>query len=207
MTAPASVPPVAVLVPVKAFDQAKVRLAPALDGSERAELAQAMATNVVRAAAGLPVSVVCDDRSVADWATSVGATVIWRPGRGLNGAVVDGVAVLASSGHERVIVAHADLPHALDLAWVADFDGVTIVPDRRDDGSNVVAVPASAGFGFSYGPGSFRRHCAEAERLGLALRVEREARLGWDVDLPEDLVGPSWPAGAQRFPMSERPPS
>ncbi len=194
MTAPASVPPVAVLVPVKAFDQAKLRLAPALDALSRADLARTMATSVVRAAGDLPVSIVCDDDAVAEWAVSVGAGVIWRPGRGLNGAVADGVAELASVGHARVIVAHADLPHALELSWVADFDGVTIVPDRHDDGSNVVSVPAAAGFAFSYGPGSFDRHCAESARLGLELRVVREPRLGWDVDLPEDLVAPRWPA-------------
>ena len=185
---------VAVLLPVKAFHQAKLRLAPALDAPSRAALAREMATHVVHAAGSLPVSVVCDDEGVATWAHEVGAAVIWTPGRGLNGAVADGVATLAADGVDRVIVAHGDLPHAGDLAWVADFDGVTLVPDRHDDGTNVAGVPASAGFAFAYGPGSFARHVAEAHRLGLALRVEREPRLGWDVDLPADLAAPDWMA-------------
>ena len=46
-----------------------------------------------------------------------------------------------------------------------------------------------AGFTFSYGPGSFARHGAEAHRLGLALRVVREPSLAHDVDLPADLAG------------------
>jgi 2-phospho-L-lactate guanylyltransferase len=58
----------AVLVPVKAFGQAKVRLASALSGPERAELARKMASRVVASAAGLPVAVVCDDAEVAGWA-------------------------------------------------------------------------------------------------------------------------------------------
>lgn len=190
MSAPA--PSVAVLLPVKAFRQAKLRLASALDAGARAELARAMATTVVRAAGGLPVWVVCDDDDVAAWAAATGAHVLWRPGRGLNGAVADGVAELAAAGVDRVIVAHADLPHALDLGWVADAGGVTLVPDRRDDGTNVACVPARSGFVFTYGPGSFARHCAEAARLGLALRVVREPRLGWDVDIPDDLVVPDW---------------
>ena len=93
----------------------------------------------------------------------------------------------AERGVERVIVAHADLPLATHLGWVGDFDGVTLVPDRRDDGTNVICVPAGSGFGFAYGPGSFGRHHAEAERLGLPVRVVRERRLGWDVDHPADL--------------------
>jgi 2-phospho-L-lactate guanylyltransferase len=183
---------VAVLLPVKAFHQAKLRLASALDEPARAALAQEMATKVAHAAGDLPVAVVCDDDAVAIWAGTVGASVIWRPGRGLNAAVADGVLQLAADGFDRVIVAHADLPHALDLTWVADFAGITLVPDRHDDGTNVVSLPTASGFRFAYGAGSFARHTAEVTRLGLALRVEREPRLGWDVDLPADLVTPDW---------------
>jgi 2-phospho-L-lactate/phosphoenolpyruvate guanylyltransferase len=182
----------AVLVPVKAFHQAKVRLAAALDPAARADLARTMADAVVAAAAPLPVFVVCDDDGVATWARASGAEVLWKPGRGLNGAVNEGVTELAARGVERVIVAHADLPHALELAWVADGPGVTLVPDRRSDGTNVAAVPAGAGFTFAYGPGSFSRHVDEAHHLGLELRVVREPRLAWDVDLPDDLVAPDW---------------
>jgi 2-phospho-L-lactate/phosphoenolpyruvate guanylyltransferase len=189
-------PNAAVLVPVKAFREAKLRLAPALGPAERHDLARAMATHVLQAAVPLPVAVVCDDDEVATWAVDRGAQVIWRPGRGLNGAVTDGVEALRAEGVDRVIVAHADLPHALDLAWIARFAGVTLVPDRREDGTNVIGVPAGAGFTFAYGPGSFARHRLEAARLGVPVRIEREPRLGWDVDVPGDLVAPDWtPAG------------
>ncbi len=175
------------LVPVKGFAEAKLRLAPALTGAEREDLARRMATRVVSAAAPLPVAVVCDDADVRAWAESVGAQVLWRPGRGLNGAVLDGVAALAVAGFDRVVVAHADLPLATALAWVAEGEGVTLVPDRHDDGTNAACVPAAAGFRFAYGPASFERHRAEALRLGLGLRIVRDAALGWDVDVPGDL--------------------
>ena len=48
-------------------------------------------------------------------------------------------------------------------------------------------MPPGRGFTFSYGPGSFARHGAEARRLGLGLRVVREPGLGRDVDLPSDV--------------------
>ena len=178
----------AVLVPVKAFGQAKVRLAPALSGPQRAALAQTMATRVVASAAGLPVAVVCDDPEVAGWARQLGALVIWEPGRGLNGAVQEGVTRLGAAGAGLVIVAASDLPLATDLRWVARFSGVTIVPDRRRDGTNVIAVPTDAGFAFSYGPGSFARHLYEASRIGRPVRVVASSALAWDVDVPDDLV-------------------
>jgi 2-phospho-L-lactate/phosphoenolpyruvate guanylyltransferase len=134
-----------VLVPVKSFAEAKVRLAPALDAESRAALARQMAEVVLAAACPLPVAVVCDDPDVAEWARARGAEVFWRPERGLNGAVADGVARFADAGFDRVIVAHADLPLADTLGWVAEFDGVTLVPDRRDDGTNVICVPPVSG--------------------------------------------------------------
>ncbi len=182
----------AVLLPVKAFVTAKRRLASVLDDRSRAELARSMAEAVAEAAHDLPVFVVCDDEEVASWARDRAADVIWSPGKGLNGAVTDGVAHVATEGFEKVIVAHADLPHAEDLRWVADFEGVTLVPDRHDDGTNVACVPAAAGFRFAYGPGSFTRHLAEADRLHLPVRTERDERLGWDVDLPADLAPPGF---------------
>jgi 2-phospho-L-lactate/phosphoenolpyruvate guanylyltransferase len=182
---------VAVLVPVKDFRQAKVRLAAALDPERRAVLARSMADAVIAAALPLPTYVVCDDDDVAAWATTRNAQVLWRPGLGLNGAVTDGVDALGLAGYQRVIVAHSDLPLALHLSWVASLPGLTLVPDRRDDGTNVACVPTGTGFRFAYGPGSFRRHAAEGRRLGLPVRVVREPRLGWDVDVPDDLAHPA----------------
>lgn len=178
----------AVLVPVKAFDQAKRRLDAALGADERASLARAMAEQVLRAARPLPVAVVCDDTKVADWARGLGALVIWEPGRGLNGAVEAGVDRLRSAGVAQVIVAHADLPRATGLELVGLAPGVTLVPDRFGNGTNVIAVPSDAAFRFSYGPGSFARHRAEVARIGLPLHVLDLPDLAWDVDEPADVV-------------------
>lgn len=182
----------AVLIPVKAFSDAKARLADALSPAERAALAESMATSVIAAAAPLDVWVVCDDSEVAAWATRSGANVLWKPGRGLNGAVNEGVSDLAHLDVGTVIVAHADLPHAREFASLADHDGVTLVPDRHGDGTNVIVIPTDCGFIFSYGPSSFERHRAEAKRLGLDCRIVLDERLAWDVDRAEDLTSPQW---------------
>jgi 2-phospho-L-lactate guanylyltransferase len=178
----------ALLIPVKAFDRAKLRLAPALSPGRRAALARSMAERVVGASAGLPVAVVCDDQEVAAWARGLGAEVIWEPGRGLNGAVQAGVAHLAAAGTHHVVVAAGDLPLATDLRWPTRFAGITIVPDRRHEGTNVIALPTRCGFRFSYGPGSFARHLHEARRLVVPVRVVHDSPLGWDVDVPADLL-------------------
>lgn len=184
-------PAAAVLVPVKAFGAAKLRLQAALGANERVALARAMAEVVVAAAAPLPVFVVCDDEDVATWAEAAGAGIIWAPGTDLNGAVQKGFSDLSTAGFEMVIVAHGDLPHARRLDRVIEgtlSPRITLVPDRADDGTNVIALPAATtGFTFAYGPASFSRHMAEAERHGHSPRVLRLPDLQWDVDCPQDL--------------------
>ena len=181
--------PIGVLIPVKAFTDAKGRLAGAVDANGRADLARAMATTVVAAAAPLPVTVVCDDVGVVAWARSVGAAVIRVHGPGLNRAVEAGVAALAADGVPQVVIAHADLPRATRLDHCAATQGITLVPDRNLDGTPVLSVPTDAGFRFAYGPGSYAAHVAEAERLGLPWRSLHDPDLAFDVDDPADLEG------------------
>jgi 2-phospho-L-lactate guanylyltransferase len=175
-----------VLLPIKSFDAAKNRLSSVLDARERSQLARELASRVVRAAHDLPVVIVCDDDVVAAWGKAVGATVLRQVGSGLNGAVTEGVESVRDE-FDEVIVAHADLPRATDLRVVRGFAGITIVPDRHRDGTNVICLPTARRFRFAYGPGSFDRHCAEAARIGVALRVLADDALGWDVDTPDDL--------------------
>ena len=189
---------VALVVPVKAFGDAKKRLADVLSPDQRSALAKRMASRVLSAARPFDAFVVCDDEDVRTWATVAGATAIWTPGLGLNGAVEAGVAHVRDAGFDRAIVSHADLPLAHSYAELVTPGGApgataptaTIVPDRHLDGSNVVSIPADAGFRFHYGAGSFAAHRAEATRLGLVVRVLRHPALGWDVDLPADLAHP-----------------
>ncbi len=178
------------LIPVKDFRQAKARLAGVLSADDRDRLSRWTADRVVGAAAPLPVFVACDDRNVAEWAEAAGATVLWRPGMGLNAAVADGIATLARAGIEHVIVAHSDLPSPSPLANVVMSGGIVLVPDTRSDGTNVIAVPTRSGFKPAYGSQSFRRHLAQALQLGVPVRVQRDTHLALDIDTPADLTHP-----------------
>jgi 2-phospho-L-lactate guanylyltransferase len=178
-----------VVVPVRAFALGKARLADRLAPEERADLARRFAGRVVAAAGDRPVVVVTSAPEVEVWATELGVATIADPGS-LDRAAADGRAYLRELGCVRVVVAHADLPFARTLDPVSE-DGddpiVALVPCHRNDGTPVLSVPTAAPFRFAYGPGSFRRHVDEAERLGLAVRVVRDPDLAFDVDLPADL--------------------
>lgn len=186
------------LVPVKAFGDAKARLAGVLTADERARLAQWSATRVVGAAPGHRVVVACDSPDVADWASALGAEVLWCPGTGLDGAVATGVRHLASTGARHVVVAHSDLPLVRDasdrlvsnLAAIGEAGTVTLVPDGTDDGTNVLSMPTNCGLEPAYGPRSFHRHLSRALATGLPVRVLRHPALAHDLDVPHDLTHP-----------------
>jgi len=180
----------AVLVPVKAFADAKARLSTMLAPDQRKAVARWMADQVVAAAGELPVYVACDDDEVAQWAATRGAVVLWHPGAGLNGAVSRSVAQLADQGFTSVAVAHGDLPRAHDLAALILPETITLVPDARRDGTNVVALPTHLDYAFAYGAGSFHRHLALAITSGLPTTVRHDPLLARDIDTPEDLLHP-----------------
>ena len=95
-----------------------------------------------------------------------------------------------AQGLARVVVMHADLPLATTVDGIADDADrpvAAIVPDHRDDGNPVLAIPAAVDFVFAYGPGSCARHVAEAERLGLEVRIVRDHTLAFDIDDAGDL--------------------
>jgi 2-phospho-L-lactate/phosphoenolpyruvate guanylyltransferase len=192
---------IGVVIPIRAFALGKARLADTLDAAARAALGQRWAARVVQAAAPLTTLVVSSDAEVREWAAGLDVPGLDVPGLDvgvlddpgtLDAAATAGRDRLLELGCARVIVAHADLPYARALERLGR-DGsrpvVALVPCHRDDGTPVLSVPTAVDFRFAYGPGSFRRHAAEARRLGLGLRVVRDRDLAFDVDVPDDLVG------------------
>jgi len=181
----------AVLVPVKRFTSAKGRLTGVLDSSDRARLAEWMATGVLDVVAEIPTFVACDDEHVAAWATRMGAHVIWGAGLGLNGAVDDGVDHIVADGYDHVLVSHADLALPGALLDVARDGCITLVPDRRHDGTNVMSFPAAHPLRAAYGGGSFARHLEQALAIGsVPVEVRADPQLSLDLGTPRDLAHP-----------------
>jgi 2-phospho-L-lactate/phosphoenolpyruvate guanylyltransferase len=175
-------------IPVKSFSDAKHRLSAVLNTSQRARLSRELATRLVDANRSLhPMIVSDDDTDVAKWAHDVGARFLHEPRLGLNPAITTAHATLRAEGVSQIVVAHSDLAVADKLEWVTEFDGITLVPDRGNDGTNIIALPTHIAFEFSYGVGSFARHYRSAAETGLPIRVVADRTSGSDIDSPQDL--------------------
>ncbi len=183
-------PSTGVVVPLRSFTFGNTRLAETLDDGARTELGRRMAEQVVAAASAFRTAIVSSALEVVAWAAEHEIACLDDPGS-LDLAAEHGRTWAADVGLTRVAIVHADLPHITSLSLHSVIDDgpvAVVVPDQRDDGTPVLSLPVGAPFRFAYGPHSFRRHIDEATRIGLTVRVVRDAALGFDVDLPEDLA-------------------
>lgn len=157
-----------------------------------------MADNVLDACRGYTTVVACDDDEVANWAEERNTEVFRSDGLDLNHSVAAATDAAGERGWRSVVVLHADLPLVDSLAAVLGEwrEDVLLVADRRRDGTNLLRVPTDAGFGFRFGPGSFRRHRGLAVELGLSVRELVDEAFAWDIDEPDDLILPFDAGGA-----------
>jgi len=183
----------AIVVPLKGFATAKDRLSGALSPAEREALALRLATRVLtvaRTIADADVIVVSDDERLLEWSSTLGAIGVRQSSVGLNGAVSDARDEATRRGCGHVLITHGDLVDPTPLVGLcADLNRsvVTLVSDRHQDGTNVLALPIGIDFDTHYGRGSFRAHLDEAARRGIAVSIVVDARLALDVDEPADL--------------------
>jgi 2-phospho-L-lactate guanylyltransferase (CobY/MobA/RfbA family) len=77
------------------------------------------------------------------------------------------------------------------LLDVAHEGRITLVPDRRDDGTNVMSFPAAHPLRAAYGGGSFGRHLRQALSIAeVDVEVRRDRELSLDLDTARDLAHP-----------------
>jgi 2-phospho-L-lactate guanylyltransferase len=189
---------IAALVPVKALDRAKGRLAALLSQEERRRLALAMLEDVLRALRAVPrvdeLAVVSPDTDVLARAGELGAEPLSEPPlcQGVNQALAHASAALSGRGADTLLVVAADLPAALpgDIGTLLDViaeTGLALVP-THDRGTGAIALRPPGAIPFRFGPRSSVAHRREAVARGLPARVLLLASLSRDVDQPDDLT-------------------
>jgi 2-phospho-L-lactate guanylyltransferase len=186
---------ISALVPAKALDQAKGRLAALLSEEERRRLALAMLEDVVGALQAVraidSVNVVSPDEEVLKRAAELGAATIAEPAsvRGINQALTHAASTIAQA--DAVLVVLADIP------GITPSDVETVLREPPERG--VVICPSSAkGTGalflrppgvipFRFGELSFQAHKREAAARRIEARVLHIDSIANDIDEPDDL--------------------
>jgi 2-phospho-L-lactate guanylyltransferase len=73
------------------------------------------------------------------------------------------------------------------IARAKDPPVVVIAPDRHREGTNALLIYPAGLIDYSFGPGSFRRHCDRALEASARLEICELSSLALDIDYPEDL--------------------
>jgi len=188
----------ALLLPIKDLRQAKQRLAPLLNPEERFELAQVMLADTMRAVRGVrradKIFVVTNYAPAMQAAEENGWELLREEQQ-----ISESVSVDAASRQcaEHGVTSLLRLPLDVPLVQPGDIDellafecaapALVIVPSRDGTGTNAILRTPPALFPSHFGPGSFAKHCAEAQRAYAQIVVRRNARLEMDVDDEADL--------------------
>jgi 2-phospho-L-lactate guanylyltransferase len=192
---------VTALIPVKDFRNAKQRLSPLLDGTERERLAEIMFRDVlrqvVRARGLVETVVVTGDDEVSRIAASLGARVIrQRHETGETHAVDFARGELAAIGREAILIIPADMPLVRSedieqlLAEVpekAQAPFALLVPSHDRMGTNALLLAPPDVIQLRFGYDSFNYHISQVSERGLPIRFIENERIALDIDEPKDL--------------------
>ena len=186
------------LIPFKSLATAKQRLADALDGEQRSQLAEAMLRDVLAAAAGvrerIDVAIVTGDIRAQQLAAGHGFLAIEDTRNESETAAIEMATAWAEqSGYDTTIVVPADIPliAAEELHRVLDAapkDGAVLVPayDRR--GSNCILRRPASIIPLRFGNDSFLPHCEAMKKTGKDLVILEMPGIGLDIDNPHELA-------------------
>lgn len=191
---------VAGIVPVKPLGVALGRLARVLDAPTRRELQMGMLADVLstcrRTTSLTELIVVTADPEAAALARDHQAHVIadHSPPRGMNPAVVIGLAAAHVAGADAALVLTADLPAARPedleqiIATMGEGEGVTLVPSDDGTGTNALLIRPPDAFAPQLGIDSRASHREQAALRDIELREFACPGIALDVDTPADLA-------------------
>jgi 2-phospho-L-lactate guanylyltransferase len=191
--------PARIVIPARAPQLGKSRLADALAPTEREALAMRLFQHVVGTAMaarpGTAVHVVSSSPELLARAEALGANGLAEQGEGLNEALEQ--ASRALGGEDPILTLSIDLPllEAADVAaMLAQEADVACATDEAGEGTNALLLRRPGLIPYAYGPGSLAAHRAAAAARGLSFAEVRRPGLARDLDLPADLalLGPGW---------------
>jgi 2-phospho-L-lactate/phosphoenolpyruvate guanylyltransferase len=186
------------IIPVKPLRRGKSRLSSVLSVEARTALNHYLLSNTLEILASLPeieyTLVVSRDPEALTIAREYGARTVQEQGSPqLNTALTRATMVALSHSVQGVLIVPADLPLLTrdDIHEVVSRGVnppvVVITPDRHHLGTNAMLIIPAGLIRYEYGPGSFQRHCSQAEKAGARLEVCERGSVALDIDFPEDL--------------------
>jgi 2-phospho-L-lactate guanylyltransferase len=197
------------IIPVKPLRHSKSRLAHIMSPEERAELTASILSRTLivlqQVESILQVMVVSRDPVALKIARRHGASTYGETERqDLNMALTRAAHITAARRGECLLILPSDLPLVApeDVEMMINGRAYTwdralgehsyhgrsmaICCDHNGEGTNALLICPPTGYVFQFGPNSFQRHLAEADRLGMSKRIIHAPGLKFDLDTETD---------------------
>jgi len=188
------------IIPVREFENSKLRLAANLTEPERSALTKALLVHVLREvqnsllSGGLVVS--SDPEQVSELIGKFQKIqVIAESSRhgGVNSAIYDGISVLKQiEGDPRILLMPSDLPFLSSKAInkvieLLRLNELVINPSIKKDGTNLLAFIRSKCIRLYYDSDSYSNHVREAKSDNLKIKIIEWKEFSHDLDDISDL--------------------
>ena len=184
----------AIALPVKSLSEAKSRLDPLLTPLERAVLTLAMLEDVLDATqqlTGWETWVISPDEAVLEIAIRRGVTPIIEETPSLPAAIAQVDLEAEGHGAEALAVVLPDTPFMTAAALTKalhTLGPVVLGPATDGTGTNLLIRRPPGVLAARFGPDSYRRHLQEAAEAGIPTSVVELPEIGFDLDLPGDIL-------------------
>ncbi len=184
----------AIALPVKSLAESKTRLEPLLDPLERAALTLAMLEDVMDATLALPgweTWVISPDESVLEVAARRGARAVTEATPTLAAAISQVEADAVGLGADAFAVLLPDTPLVTPSSLTRalhTLGPVVLAPSLDESGTNLLLRRPPTVLPARFGPDSYRRHLEVAAERDVPLSVVETSELGFDLDLPDDIL-------------------
>lgn len=186
-----------ILIPCKPLGEGKSRLAQLLTARQRHDLCATLLDRTLIVAKHLTRSdrifLITADTEAAAQASGHGIAVITDGTQTLNGALTQGRdSIMRADDVDGMLILPTDLPFADENAILnaASTSDVTLACDHDRSGTNLLLLKRGAArdFTFSFGAGSFDRHCGIASRAGYSVTTVNTPTLAFDIDEPQHYL-------------------
>ena len=184
----------AIVLPVKALDESKTRLASVLAPLERAALTLAMLEDVIDATALLPgweTWVISPDEAVLEVAAKRGVTPIAEDRPPLGAAIHQAEEEADARGASALAVLLPDTPLITAAAItraVHTLGPVVVAPALDERGTNLLLRRPPTAIPSSFGRDSYRKHLEAAGQHDVPIAVVEQPEIAFDLDAPDDIL-------------------
>ncbi|MFT5134719.1 MAG: 2-phospho-L-lactate guanylyltransferase, partial [Gammaproteobacteria bacterium] len=185
-----------VIMPVKAFKDAKLRLTGVLSPTQRAHLSFLMLDDILLTLSTSPdvqgITLISSDKSVEELARRYQSEFLLTDlDRGYSQDAHRGVISVGDRNIDTVAIIPSDVPYLSheDLAQLnlLHNNGMTICPAVVDGGTNALLFTPPLQVQLQFGVDSLRKYQNAAELANIPIQLKQIPGLEHDIDRPEDL--------------------